>query len=340
MTCSRVALILAFLPAVPLAAQQAAFVGTVGDSVTGAPLAGVAISVPDLQLETTSEIDGSFRLPGARTGEFTVFVRLAGYEPWAVRLRLTVADTRDLPLGAIFLAPAHQAAFFGTVVDSTNGERLEGVEILIPELDVRGTTDLEGVFRIEGVPSGETTVVIRHIGYVLWARTLTLDLDQPVQVDFGTVNLTRSDAYALSNISVEGEEFRASLIMDDFMHRRRTEKGAFFTYEDIERTHPERTSDILRSIPGFNVRPDGHIISGRGVPGLQDFSPCSVQFFVDGVHVSATSLDVIMPHAIAGMEVYTGSSTVPHVFRRGPLDPKCGVVAVWTKDASYRARKN
>lgn len=340
MTFSRVAFILAFMPSVPLSAQRAAFVGTVGDSVTGAPLSGVTISIPDLELVTTSLVDGSFRLHGARTGEFTVFVRQPGYEPWAMRLRLTVTNERDLPLGAIFLAPAHQAAFFGMVADSLNGRMLEGVEIFIPELNVQAITGPEGAFRIEGIPSGEATVLMRHIGYDLWTRTVSLDLREPIQVDFGTVNLVRSEAYALSNVLVEGEEFRASSIMGDFMHRRRTEKGTFFTYEDIEKTHLDRTSDILRSVPGFNVRPGGQIVSGRGSPGIQDFSPCSVQFFVDGVHVSASTIDVIMPHAIAGMEVYTGSSTVPPVFRRGPLDPRCGVVAIWTKDASYRSRPN
>jgi Carboxypeptidase regulatory-like domain/TonB-dependent Receptor Plug Domain len=338
MTRLHVVLIAAFLPAFPLAAQQAAFVGTVGDSVTGAPLGGVTISVPDLELQTTSEADGSFRLPGAKSGTFTVFVRRAGYEPWAVRLRLTVSDQRDLPLGAIFLAPAHQAAFFGTVEDSLNGEPLEGADIFIPELNVQTKSNPDGTFRIEGIPSGETTVLIRAVGFELWARTLSLDVKEPLQVDFGTVGMTRSDAYLLSNIAVEGEEFRGSSIMADFMHRRRTEKGTFLTYEDIEKTNPERTSDILRSVPGFTVERDGRVISGRGVSGIQNLSPCTVQYFIDGVHVAAASIDVIMPHAIAGMEIYTGSSTVPPVFRRGPLDPKCGVVAVWTKDASYRAR--
>lgn len=318
-----------------LVGQESAFVGLVTDSVTGSPLPGATITVPDLNIESTSNGDGLFRLEGIQAGELIVFVTHDDYEPWAARLSISFEQGEDVSLGRIALRRAFDAAFFGTVVDSATGDPMLGVEITMAEADLHDTTDAAGAFRLEGIRSGEHTIIIRQIGYTVWAQTVTLDVTRPMQVDFGTIVLAGTGAIGLEAITVEGEAFRASMIMDDFLHRMRTEKGTFFTYEDIERANPQQTSDMLRSVPGFNVRPGGRITSRRGTTGLQSFTECAVQYFVDGVHVTANSLDVVMPRAIAGIEVYTGSSTIPQVFRRGPLDAKCGIVAVWTKDASY-----
>jgi hypothetical protein len=327
----------AFLIFVPLGieSQESALVGLVTDSITGAALPGARISVPDLEIESRSGQDGTFRLEGISSGEIVVFVTHADYEVWAARLQVSLEQGGDVPLGRITLNRAYHAAFFGSIADSVSGEPLAGVEISMAEADIHETTGEDGTFRLEGIRSGEHTIIIRQIGYSVWAQTIALDVTQPMQVDFGTIALNPTGAVRLAPITVEGEAFRASTIMTDFLHRMRTEKGTFFTYEDIERTNPQQTSDMLRSVPGFNVRGGGRITSRRGTAGLQSFTECTVQYFVDGIHVTSTSLDVIMPRAIAGMEVYTGSSTIPHVFRRPRLDAKCGIVAIWTKDASY-----
>ncbi len=124
----------------------------------------------------------------------------------------------------------------------------------------------------------------------------------------------------------------ASSIMDDFLFRMRTEQGTFLTYEDIERIDPVNTSDIIRRVTGFNTTQGGRVTSRRaGTVGLSSFGACEAQYYIDGTRSTAPTIDVILPHTIAGIEIYRGSATVPPIFN-SPSDANCGVIAIWTKD--------
>lgn len=125
------------------------------------------------------------------------------------------------------------------------------------------------------------------------------------------------------------------MMMRDFSTRMRTEQGTFLTYEDIERIDPVNTSDIFRAIPGMNALRNGQITSGRSQGSLQSFEPCRMQYYLDGVKVTAPMIDVILPNVIAGIEVYRGAATIPPIFR-SQSNANCGVIAVWRKDGGPR----
>lgn len=316
-------------------AQTGAFVGIVWDSVAASPLPGVSITVPSQDLSTTSGPNGRFRLTGIESGQHRVIARLDGYLPWAADLTVRVTDSRDLPLGRILLKPSYEAWFIGTVQDSATQEPLVGSEITIVDRGITTQTTSDGTFELAGITTGPVTVMIRHLGYKIWSKSFHLNVDEPFRVDFGTVDLTPAGAVELEELVVEGEEFRASRVMQGFLSRMRSEKGTFITYEDIERTNPALTSDLLRSVGGFSVSADGVIESQRGAAGISSFAPCVASYFIDGVQAGPYSLDVIMPRAIAGIEIYRGAASIPTMFR-SLRNAKCGVVAVWTKDGGRR----
>lgn len=65
--------------------------------------------------------------------------------------------------------PASQAqanvSLKGKVLDKETGETLAGVEILIPGTNLRTTTDLDGNFEINNLPTGNITLELKYISY-------------------------------------------------------------------------------------------------------------------------------------------------------------------------------
>ena len=60
-----------------------------------------------------------------------------------------------------------------------------------------------------------------------------------------------------------------------------------------------------------------------------------MRFYVDGIRVSAQSVDVIQPRTIAGIEVYRGQATIPVKYSSPGHEP-CGLIVIWTRDAASR----
>lgn len=330
---NRIAFLSAFLAILPLGGvggQEGAFVGVVRDSVTGAPLAGVGITVTEIDARADSDTTGFFRIPGISTGTYTILVRLPGFRLYAMRLNVNVDDDRDLPLGILNLTREYEATLFGSVVDSA-GAPLGGAAVTVGA-SVGTESGPDGTFELPGVLTGQHTVTVRSMGHEPWSVNIDIDVAEPMRVDFGEIAMTPAEAIVLDDVLVSGEEFKASSIMDAFLYRMRTEQGTFLTYEDVERIDPVNTSDILRTVAGLNTLQGGQIASRRaGTSGLRGFGPCELQYYIDGVRVTAPTIDVVLPQTIAGIEVYRGAATVPPIFN-SPADSNCGVVAIWTRD--------
>jgi hypothetical protein len=95
-----------FLAAIcPLFGQQATFVGTVADSLTGAPLAGAYVSFADQVDTVVTGLSGRFELGGAPTGAITVQIRRPGFQSGVVHFEITVTRAVTVDLGTIMLSP-------------------------------------------------------------------------------------------------------------------------------------------------------------------------------------------------------------------------------------------
>jgi hypothetical protein len=150
-------------------------------------------------------------------------------------------------------------------------------------------------------------------------------------VDLGAVAMLPI-ATELSSLVVTGEEPNGKLRQVGFYHRRQFEAGTFFTQADIAKENPTLTSDLFRRIPGFRIFTDGSIASTRGIPSIsRGFGMCEVDYYIDGLHMMAPNVDVVIPTSISAMEIYRGAASIPLLFRRSS-NPKCGVVAIWTRD--------
>lgn len=230
-----------------------------------------------------------------------------------------------VPLGA------QRATFVGVVLDSAGGVPVAGASVTVLEQGIAALTDSAGRFRLEGVAGGYLTIRVRRMGYGPGAVALEVTVSRPITVDLGEIVLNPV-ATELDPVVVLAEEMNERLQDVGFFRRRQTEAGTFLTHEEIMLQNPQQTSEVLRRIPGFRVYVSGYVSSARGAPSIRDgFEQCGVQYYIDGVHADGSDLNTVIPRAIAGLEVYGGSASIPPKYRISG-NPKCGVVLIWTRN--------
>lgn len=246
-------------------------------------------------------------------------------------MRRTGSILSFLLLTSVPRLAAQDITFVGVVVDSLTGSAVPGALVTAVEQTIEALTDQDGRFVLRGVRSGDLTISVHRIGYRAGAARFQLSATRRVRVDLGAIALAPLPM-ELSPVIVEGEDVSQRLRDVGFLRRRRTEVGTFITRKDIEQQNPTRTSELFRRVPGFRVLADGSVSSLRGIPSIRrGFSLCEVAYYIDGLHAAAPDVDVVIPTAISGIEIYTGSATIPPAFR-GFGNPKCGVVVIWTRD--------
>ncbi len=233
----------------------------------------------------------------------------------------------------LFTVPGLQAqrvTLIGVVRDSLTGNPIQGVTVWEPQQGLATRSSSTGAFTLEGVVAGESEILFRQVGYHVGSISFELTVARSSTVDLGAVAMIPI-ATELSPLVVTGEEPDAKLRQIGFYHRRRFEAGTFLTQADIAKENPTLTSDLFRRIPGFRIFTDGSIASARGIPSIsRGFSMCEVDYYIDGLHVMAPDVDVVIPTSISAMEIYRGAASIPPFFRSN--NPKCGVVAIWTRE--------
>ncbi len=253
-------------------------------------------------------------------------------------MRRTGLSLTTLLLAPLFSLTGQQATFLGVVTDSITGDPLAGAHVNVVDEDIAFVTGVSGRFRLSGVGSGFVTVEVRRPGFRSGEMEFEIAVTRAVTVDLGTIVLAPL-VVALEPVVVEEMLVDRKLNSVGFFQRMGAEHGTFLTQEEIERRNPRNTSDLIRRIPGFRVTNNAignSVSSARGMPSIsQGFQRCEIDYYIDGVHADGAVVDDVLPIAIAAMEVYTGSSTIPPAFRVTG-NPKCGVVVIWTKTGGTR----
>ena len=217
--------------------------------------------------------------------------------------------------------PRGTAAILGEVVTS-NGEAVRDARVNLDGLSSTVVSNDTGVFMLPRLPGGSQTLIVRRIGYLPKrvgvelregaTAALTVVLDKSVQVlDSVRVLAKRYDSQ---------EEFVA-----EFEKRKRASPGGIFYDEEyLRRRVYSETSDIFRNIAGLTVSPDGVVSLTRGAASLSD-SRCVPALFIDNVKME-TTLDIVRPREIRGVEIYRGAAAVPPAY-----NDLCGAIVIWTK---------
>jgi hypothetical protein len=199
-------------------------------------------------------------------------------------------------------------------------------------------TDENGFFRVATLPDGRNIFTVRALGYepIQFAVTLGADRERAVSIELTPV------ATEIEGVNVESTRRRSLLETVGFLDRQRTEgSGYFIDPEDIQRSGAVRVADLLRTVPGLQIRSMSNgqsmISSGRGSSSLRS-GRCMPTWVLDGTPMAniqgANPDDMFMVDDFMAIEVYPQASMAPARFQ--PSDPRsaaryCAVIVMWRK---------
>ncbi|HEY9230034.1 MAG TPA: carboxypeptidase-like regulatory domain-containing protein [Gemmatimonadaceae bacterium] len=198
----------------------------------------------------------------------------------------------------------------------------------------RARTDTAGRFTIGGLDADSYVVVARKLGYA------------PVQWEVklgpaGSVDITLSFDRAMPMldtvvVTADGECSRRTL--DGFVCRRRSARGVFMDYNEIDDKAPVYTADLFSDIKGFRVdtrtSPSGTIRVASPPPRWG-----CITSLIDGRRVTNPELIPQRPWDLVAIEVYANPDSVPKEYREFTSASftsrlgQCGVVVYWTTSA-------
>ncbi len=217
---------------------------------------------------------------------------------------------------------AAQGAITGTVTDAESLQPVAGAQVFVQGTVIGGLTGLRGAYRLEGVPAGEQTVLVRLIGYREVSQTVTVTSGQVVTADF-SVEQTALRLQELVVTGVVGETPQVKLP---------------FTVDRLNVADlPNPSSDVSSLLAARSAGVS--VISGSGQPGasssIQLRGPTSFNrgssplIVIDGV-ISGGSLSDIATHDVDHIEMVKGAAAASLYGSRA----QNGVIQITTKRGS------
>lgn len=316
--------------------------GAVRDEATGTAIPGAAaqlvwneggMGVARSTARANSDDSGAYLVcdaPASR--EISIVASLSGIEGDDERVTLRPGTMRKVDLWIPLSDPSQSGNLLGRVLDSRTGGPLTGASVNLREAGRDAVTNDRGVFVLRDVSSGPDVITIEMLGYA--------DQERVIQVLGGRaqdleIRLT-TEPIELTPMIVEVRPrawFSDRAGLED---RLLSGNGVIFTKEDLEELQPRVLGDLMRQVPGAQVRTTGGLYSGtwsvqfRGAANMLN-QACNPVIWMDGVNLGSDPMmfrDVTGPE-IDAVEVYRGAAEVPGEFSGG--DARCGVVVVWTR---------
>jgi len=149
------------------AAQQSVTSGTLSgriEDAQGASVSGVTVTATHLetnhQLSTTSDVEGRYRFPYLRTGDYDLKIEAEGFEPLTKQLTVLVGQALDLPIKLNVAGVTAQVNIGGSDVPVIETVRTQITETIRPreinELPLNGRNFLDLALLIPGVSPTNT----------------------------------------------------------------------------------------------------------------------------------------------------------------------------------------
>ena len=272
-------------------------------------------------------------------------------------------------------APASAQRVRGRLLDLETSEPLVAGFVSLLALDgatVRTVvTNRDGNWVIDAPGPGSYYVSAKHVGYRPWVAG---PVAMKARDDVTAVYRLERFPVTLDPIAVTAVATRRYLELAGFYERQRADFGHYITPEHIERRHAVRITDLLSGIPGVTLIAPAAGSAGplavqlRG-SNLSQGGLCQPRVFVDGLLYArggsrpkgrdrgqtlerspeaeiqrldqGLSIDDIgHPSTIAAIEVYRSATEVPVQFGGASAETLCGVIVIWTRTGSARARQS
>ncbi|WP_411279162.1 carboxypeptidase regulatory-like domain-containing protein [Gemmatimonas sp.] len=269
----------------------------------------------------SSTDDGMFVLCGVpRNAPVTARAYAGGDSTGFIELRVPRNGllVRDLVIGSTNKG----TGVLRGAVKSASGQAIASARVVLWGASGNGTNTSNGLYSLDGLPTGTQMVEARAIGY----QPMRVVVDVPA-TDGATADITLEAIVAtVDTVRVRGD--RVSNQMAEFEKRRRTGFGSFIDENQLNARSPIFMADIFRTVPGISIA-TGQSAQGR-VLMRGNGGTCAPAVFLNGMNIQVPdgNLDAIMnSQEVMAVEVYSRTSNVPAQFdsRNG-----CGSIVVWT----------
>jgi hypothetical protein len=229
----------------------------------------------------------------------------------------------------------------GAVLRRVDSTGVAGVDVRVPELHLRATSDARGEFQLPNLPAGRWLIELRRIGFI----QLDTLVDVPEREVPVLTLLVEPAPASLDTVTVAARQPQSGTIAE-FEQRRRHATGRFITRDELRAMDDRNVVDVLRArLPGLQFQPSAHGVwayspSQQAPQALigRPPKPCYTQIIVDRVVVyQATDLPGIDPPDISeyltrsldGVEYYSSPARTPAEFRTSGAP--CGTLVLWTR---------
>lgn len=313
--------------------------GSVRDADSDSLLSGVAVDVAWRALQQTgrtrvdsrelgtrarSDAMGRYQVCGTAVGVTLFAQALAG--PFRTGVTRVTAGARFLVRRDFRLGrpgpgddslSARRAALAG-IVRTELGTAVAGAEVVINDAVV-ATTGLDGQFAVAHLTAGTQWLLVRAVGHTPVEQSVDLRSHDTVRLD-----LQLRAIVLLDSVQVVADRGLASMMLDEFEHRKRSRiAGYVFGEEELRRHNMLRS--VFVGLPSTEMRRVG---GDDVVVFTQRRSVCQAILLIDGTRAGFDELASLVPADLVGIEVYP-PSMVPARYR--PDARTCGIVLVWTK---------
>ncbi len=258
-------------------------------------------------------------------------VRGCGALPGRAGTRLRVSFMLLASLASAGVPPAVQAqasrdvgVLVGVVRDSA-GEHLVGADLTVLNSRAGGFSNDTGGFRVLGVPAGRGTLRIRRLGYAPRTVDFTVEAGQSIQLDVVLSRVPLNIDPVV--VSADAKQLYTGWAAK-FYQRMERGNGRFITRAEIERRNAIRTTDLLRSLPGVQIRPSRMASNTVYLRGQR----CTPFIWIDNTPAMAgyVDLDNFEPNSLEGIEIYSSAATVPAELSVPRDKMACGMIVLWS----------
>ena len=237
-----------------------------------------------------------------------------------------------------FLAQAQEGEITGTVTDEADGQPLIGANVIVLDEDWGASTNLEGGYTLENIPSGTYTLEAAYLGFDSQTTEVTVEAGEVTEVDFElSAEMLGMDELVITGTAGQVERRAIGHTINRVN-----------ASEIAERTSPGTVSELLQGqSPGLTMIPGSGAAGTSANIRIRGASSISASnqpvWYVDGIRFGSgsqgnfgvygqntTALDALNPADIEDIEVISGPSAATIY----GADAAGGVINVITKSGS------
>ena len=181
---------------------------------------------------------------------------------------VAVAVALIIPVLVTSYATARESQLTGRIVDSETGEPVPSATVRVAGTTLGVMTGDDGTFELTGVPEDARALVVRHVGYRLWRRSLA-KAEAPMEIRLEPVLLPGQDIVVTSSRAKRGE---SPVAFDDITGREL--RGGYYA-QDVPQ--------LLTESPGVYAFSDNGNGIGYSYMSIRGFSQRRVSVLINGV---------------------------------------------------------